>query len=173
VPHSLAATYKLLAKMRIPTLLILISITLSSCYSYKIYPKEYRGYSYNGPKRRAIVINPELSKEYEVFKLSGIFDLTSDSLDKTDLKIKLHPIKRPFTDNGAIVITFITVGQFPTLFADRYLYNFDEIQSEDTIHRKLELHIATRYWFWDLFVFHKNFNEKAGQTLLANYYHTF
>ena len=173
MPHSLAATYKLLAKMRIPTLLILISITLSSCYSYKIYPKEYRGYSYNGPKRRAIVINPELSKEYEVFKLSGIFDLTSDSLDKTDLKIKLHPIKRPFTDNGAIVITFITVGQFPTLFADRYLYNFDEIQSEDTIHRKLELHVATRYWFWDLFVFHKNFNEKAGQTLLANYYHTF
>jgi len=27
-----------------------------------------------------------------------------------------------------------------------------------------------QYGFWDMFVFHKRFEEKAGQSLLANYY---
>jgi hypothetical protein len=151
---------------------MLISIILSSCYTYKIFPKEYRSFSYTGPKKRANIINPELSKEYEIIKLSGIFELTNDSMDNTVLKIWLHPIKKPFTDNGAIVLTFMTLGQIPTLFGDRYYYDFDDIQNEDTIHKKLELDIAYHVLFWDIFVFHKNFNKKAGQTLLANYYHT-
>lgn len=158
--------------MRIPLFLILTSTFLPSCYTYKIFPKEYRNFSYSGLNKRARVINPELAKEYEIIRLSEIFELTNDSTDNNILKINLHPIKKPFTDNGAIVITFITIGQVPTLFADRYNYDFDEIHHEDTIHRKLELHIAERVWFWDMFDFHKNFNKKAGQALSANYYHS-
>ncbi|HTQ64064.1 MAG TPA: hypothetical protein VMI12_04665 [Puia sp.] len=66
--------------------------------------------------------------------------------------------------------SLITLGQVPVLLPDKYQYRFDEISNTVIVHKQQELEVATRYWFWDMFVFNKNFNKKAGQTLLAGYY---
>jgi hypothetical protein len=53
---------------------------------------------------------------------------------------------------------------------DQYAFAFDEISTADTVQRKFNLDISIHYWFWDMFVFRKNFNRNAGQPLLADYY---
>ena len=150
--------------MKLFLLTISLAVLLSSCYSYRIFPKEYRNFTYTGEKKDAFILNPELTKELQIFKL------VTDTLNKTVVKIKLYPLQRNFVCGQPIVGSFITLGQIPVLLPDKYHYRFDEVQSTDTIPRYYELKIATRYWFWDMFAVKKNFNRKAGQTLLAEYY---
>lgn len=156
--------------MRMLLFTIFIAILFSSCYSYKIFPREDRSFSYSGQKKKAFVINPELSKEFHILKRSGIFQLTNDSLDNSAIKIKLYPFQKNFACGEPILGTLVTLGQLPVLLPDRYYYKFDEIQKSDSIQKQFELDIATRFWFWDMFAFNKRFNQKAGQTLLARYY---
>jgi hypothetical protein len=151
--------------------IILLLTLLSSCYSYKIFPKEHQTFTYTGEKEKAFVLNPELSKEFQIFKKAGIFDITNDSLDNSAIRIRLYPIRRDYPVCGQPIIGWaITLGQLPVLFPDRYQFSFDEIHQADTIHQEFELKIARRYWFWDMFTFKKKFKQKAGQTLLASYY---
>ena len=152
-------------------LVLILSVTfLSSCYSYKIFPKEYRHFTYDGEKKIAFIVNPELSKETRILKKSGIFKLTDDSSDVSAVKIKLQPFERSFVCGEPILGSLITLGQVPVLLPDRYQYRFTEISGTDTTQKQFELKISTRYWFWDLFAFNKKFKQKAGQTLLAEYY---
>jgi hypothetical protein len=67
--------------MRLCFLAIAIVSIFSSCYSYKIFPKEYRHFNYEGEKKTAYIINPELTRETHILKKSGIFKLTEDSSD--------------------------------------------------------------------------------------------
>ena len=150
--------------MKLFLLTISLAVLLSSCYTYRIFPREYRSFAYTGEKKEAFILNPELTKELQIFKL------VTDTLNKTVVKIKLYPLQRNFVCGQPIVGSFITLGQIPVLLPDKYQYRFDEVQSTDTIPRYYELKIATRYWFWDMFAVKKNFNRKAGQTLLAEYY---
>lgn len=156
--------------MRLFLLTITLASTFSSCYSYKIFPKEYRTYQYRGEKKKAFIINPGLTKEDKIFRKAGIFNLVDDTLDNSTIKIKLHPVQTKFVCGEPILASLFTLGQFPVLLPDTYQYEFDEIQKTDTIHKQLTLQIATRYWFWDMFAFRKKFDQKAGQTLLAKYY---
>lgn len=149
----------------IPPILILFS----SCYSYKINPKELRNYTYSGKKQKVYVLNPELKKEYKILEDSTIFEITSDSADKTMLNIKLHPFKKRLACGQLIMGSLITLGQVPVLLPDRYEYFFDEINNNITTTRTIEMQIAQRCWFWDMFVFNKKFNQKAGQVLSAKY----
>lgn len=156
--------------VRIFFLAIWLPALLSSCHTYKIFPKEYRDFTYSGEKKKAVVINPELSTEFKILKKAGIFQLTSDSLDDSAIKIKLYPLKRNFACGEPLLGSLITLGQVPVLIPDRYYYKFDEINDTAIIQKNFELQIATQYWFWDMFAFRKDFNQKAGQTLLAKYY---
>lgn len=151
-------------------IILFVSAGFTSCFSYKIFPKEYRDFTYNGERQTAFITNPELKKEKEILTQSGIFILTDDSLDNHSVKIKLHRLKRDFTCGQPILASAITLGQFPVYFPDRYQYQFDEIHSSDTTTKKFELLIAQRTWFWDMFVIHKRLKQKAGKALLANYY---
>ena len=157
--------------MRVSFISILLSIILSSCYSYRIFPKEYRTFTYAGQKKKAFILDPELARENEIIKMSGIFDFTNDSTGNSVLKIKLYPLKRDFKDAPGAFVWLFTIGQLPMLVRDRYKFEFAEIQNADTVQRKFEMNITMRYWFWDMFIFNKKFNQKAAQTLLANYYH--
>ncbi len=148
----------------------IVSIIFSSCYSYKIFPKEYRNFTYNGEKQTAFITNPELKKEKEILEQSGIFVFTNDSLNNHSVKIKLHPITRNFSCGQPIIASAFTLGQVPVYFPDRYRYQFDEINNDGTTTKSFELLIAQRTWFWDMFVIHKRFKQKAGKALLANYY---
>jgi len=141
-----------------------------SCYSYKIYSEEARKFVYTGEKKEAFILNPELSKEFKIFKKSGIYKIVDDSSNNSALKIKLYPMGRSFVCGQPVIVSLFTLGQVPVILPDRYQYQFDEFSKTDTIHRRQELLLATRVWFWDMFVFNKNFNKKAGQTLLAGYY---
>ena len=156
--------------MRKAILLILLAVVFVSCYSYKIFPKGDREFVYNGEKKKAFVVNPQLSKEFHILKKAGIFQFTSDSLDESTVRIKLSSMKRNFACGEPIIASVLTLGQLPVLFPDRYDYSFEEIGKSDTIRKNFELHVATRFWFWDMFVFNKNFDRKAGKALLACYY---
>lgn len=156
--------------MRLTIFLTLLAILFSSCYSYKIFPEEYRSFSYNGEKKKAFVLNPGLSKEFRILQKAGIFQLTTDSLDTSVTRIKLYSLEKHFACGEPVLLSWFTLGQVPVFFPDRYDYTFDEIQRTDTIQKAFELRVAMRYWFWDIFRFHKKFQQKAGQTLLANYY---
>ncbi|HWJ92001.1 MAG TPA: hypothetical protein VNR87_12865 [Flavisolibacter sp.] len=145
---------------------------LSSCYAYKIYPKEDRDFEYYGEKRTAFIVNPELKKEYAVLERSGIFHLSNDSSSSNVVKIRLHKLNRNFLCGQPIVASLMTFGQLPVYFPDLYFFSFEEFDGTVTQERKFELKIAQRYWFWDLFTFEKNFKKKAGKALLANYYRT-
>ena len=75
-------------------LILLASAILTSCYSYKVFPKEYREFAYSGEKQTAFIINPVLKKETEILKESNIFKLTDDNSCENCLKTRLHPLKR-------------------------------------------------------------------------------
>jgi hypothetical protein len=156
--------------MKIVLSTIFSAFLLSSCYSYKIFPKEYRSFTYTGERKEAFILNPGLTKEFQILKKAGIFKIVSDTLNEPVVKIKLHPLQRSFVCGQPVTASLFTLGQFPVLLPDRYQYEFDEIQPSDTIKRHYELKIATRFWFWDMFAVKKNFKRKAGQSLLAEYY---
>ena len=146
----------------------LLTTLFSSCYSYKIYPKEYRKLENDNPKRSAYVENDTLKKELKILVSSELFKITSDST-KADLKVKLYPMERSFVCGQPITVSMMTIGQLPVYLPDRYLYRFDEIENGKVTERKLELKITQRVWFWDLFAFNKQFEEKAGKAVLGEY----
>lgn len=150
--------------------LFLLVVCITSCYSYKIFPIEDRSFVYTGKRQLAFILNPELKNEKKILEQSGIFEFTDDSLNEQCLKIKLHAIKRGFSCGQPIVASFITLGQMPVYFPDRYQYKFEEINKSDSSLKYFELHTAQRFWFWDMFTFKKKFDEKAGKALLANYF---
>lgn len=156
--------------MKTPITISVFLVLLSSCYSYKIYPIEIRNYTYSGDRKKAYVLNPQLKKEYKILQSSNIFEIVSDSLDITAIKINLQPLKKRYACGQPITASLITLGQVPVLLPDCYKYSFEEIAGTNSTSHFIEMHIATRVWFWDMFIFKKKFNQKAGQVLLAKYY---
>jgi len=146
----------------------LLATFCSSCYSYKIYPKEYRKIENDNHKRNAYIINDTLKKELNILKSSELFEITTDS-NLADLKIKLYSIEQSYVCGQPITISMLTIGQLPVILPDRYLYKFDELDNGKITERKLDLKIAQRVWFWDMFAFNKKFEEKAGKAVLGEY----
>ena len=151
-------------------LLTSTSILLSSCYTYKIFPEEYKNVTYSGARQVAYILNPELRKEYKILQSSKIFELTYDSSDKSAIKIKLLPIKKGSACGQPLTASLLTLGQVPIYLPDTYEYTFDELKETETIGHRFEMRIATRIWFWDMFLLKKNFEQKAGQVLSVKYY---
>src|SRR5215475_4495046 len=77
-----------------PILILFVCAIFTSCYSYKIFPGQYRGFTYSGEKRTAYIVNPELKKEHEILKQSGIFEFTDDRSNNATIRIRLHPLKK-------------------------------------------------------------------------------
>jgi hypothetical protein len=155
--------------MKLPIIISAALILFSSCYSYKIFPKETRDYTYSGPRQKAYILNPQLKKEYKILRSSKVFDLTSDSAEATII-IKLRPIKSRPSCGQPLTGSLVTLGQVPIYLPDRYQYSFEEISKDINTSHSFEIQIATRVWFWDIFVFNKKFDQKAGQVLLSDYY---
>lgn len=151
---------------------ILPLILLSSCYSYKIYPAEYRKFENKQSKRIVVVENPELKKEYRILKKSGIFEIRDDAPPGKATRIKLYPLQKGLACGQPILASAFTLGQLPVYLPDRYQFKFEEINQTDTTSRQFELRVAKRVWFWDMFTFDKNFEKKSAQALLASYYHS-
>lgn len=152
-------------------LLFLVLVSFSSCYTFKIFPKEARSYSYDGPRQKAYIINPELKKEYKILVKSKIYDLATDSMENGIVRVKLYPIKPHLVCGQPIVLSAFTLGQLPVILPDRYQYRFEEIGPDNSSSAKsIELLVATRYWFWDMFSFSKDFDGKAGRLLSYQYY---
>jgi len=160
--------------MKLLLLTITISAVLSSCYAYQIFPKEARKFVSEENKNKAYVLNPELSNEFQILKKSGLYTIVEDSSNDSVRKIKLYPIKKTggVLCGDPIIGFAFTLGQVPMVFPATYQYQFDDFSKSDTLHKQQELSVATRYWFWNIFVFNKNknFNKKAGQALQAGYY---
>jgi hypothetical protein len=153
-----------------PFIFVLGIILLTSCRAYRIYPTEYRDFSNSDTKKKAFVLNPDLAKEYVIFKNADIFSLVDDSLAADVVKIRLLPMDRRLACGNGAFLTLFTVGQLPVLYTDRYFYKFEEISENMKTEKEFELQVATIVWFWNIFSSQKNFNKQAGQALLASYY---
>ncbi|GAA6768081.1 hypothetical protein AAFH68_40330 [Flavobacterium sp. CGRL1] len=150
-------------------LLCLVSLLLlNSCYSYKIYPKEYRNARNTHVRETVYVVNDTLKKEFKILEKSNLFTFTKDST-QTNIKIKLYPIKQYPGCGNPLIAQVITLGQLPVYLPNQYEYQFDRIEKGKTNPQKFNLGITQRYWFWDMFTFSKNFEKKAGQLLLVKY----
>ena len=139
-----------------------------SCYTYKVFPSEYRKLENHEVKPVVFVINDSLEKEFEILKHSQIFEITGDSL-KSDFKVKLHQIEQSWVCGQPLTFSMMTIGQLPVYLPDRYFFKFDEIRGDMVIKRTVELKIAKKVWFWNMLVFNKRFEEKAGKALLGDY----
>lgn len=156
--------------MRLFCVVTCISFFLVSCYSYQVYPRTHRNFTFGGEKKTAYVVNPGLKKEYQILKEAGLFSLVTDSSAVGITTIKLHPLERSFTACGnPLVASAIVLGQLPVYFPDKYVYSFEEIGKNRTTQKEFTLQIAQRVWFWDMFSFRKKFVKKAARTLAANY----
>jgi hypothetical protein len=140
----------------------------SSCYCYKVYPKEYRKLQNTSPKRTVYIADQSLQKEMKILADSQLFTFIKDST-KADLKIRLYPLEKAIACGQPMIISMLTLGQLPVIFPDKYYYRFDEIEKDKITTRKLELKIAQRVWFWDVFSFNKRFERKAGKAVLGEY----
>ena len=149
-------------------LCLLSALLLTSCYSYKIYPKEYRNVKNITEKETVYVLNDTLKKELKILEKSDLFTFTKDST-KTNLKIKLYPIRQYPACGNPIIAQVLTLGQLPVNLPNQYEYQFDRIEKGKITPQKFNLGITQRYWFWDAFTFSKNFEKKAGKVLLAQY----
>ena len=150
--------------------LVLILVLSTACYSYRVFPKEYGKLERREVPRRAYIINAELKKEVAILLASEIFKITCDSL--VDTHIRLYPLKQSWVCGQPLTASILTLGQVPILLHDSYQFSFAEVKPDRTIYRDIELTIAQRVWFWDMFVFNKNFEEKAGKVLFGNYLKT-
>ena len=148
--------------------LVILSILCSSCYSFKIYPKEYRKLKNEHTRPNAYVINDTLKEALKILKFSELFNIVKDS-SSVELKIKLYPLKQTLVCGQPFIISMLTLGQLPVYLHDVYSYKFDEIVNGMVTKRKLDLKIAQRVWFWDLFVFNKRFEKNAGNAVLGEY----
>ncbi|WP_131494651.1 hypothetical protein [Flavobacterium aquatile] len=148
--------------------MFLLAALCSSCYCYKIYPKEYRKLENKNPKRSAYIVDKSLKKELKILSKSELFVIVEDST-KADLKIKLYPLEKSFACGQPLMVSMLTIGQLPVILPDRYSYHFDEIENGKITERKMELRIAQRIWFWDMFSFSKRFEKKAGKAVLGEY----
>jgi hypothetical protein len=148
--------------------LVALWVLCSSCYSFKIYPKEYRKLKNEHTRPNAYVINDTLKEELKILKFSELFNIVNDS-SSAELKIKLYPLEQTLVCGQPFIISMLTLGQLPVYLHDMYLYKFDEIEKGMATQRELDLKIAQRVWFWDLFVFNKRFEENAGNAVLGEY----
>ena len=146
----------------------LLAFICCSCYTYKIYPKEFRKLENNRAKRTVYILNDADTRTGRILKASELFEIVTDST-MADLKIKLHPIQQSYVCGQPLTLSMITFGQFPVYLPDRYFFRFDEIEDGVVTEHRLELKIAKRYWFWDMLAFNKNFEKKAGKALLGEY----
>lgn len=167
-------------KTKIIIILNLSIILLNSCYSYRLFPKEFRKIENKEVPLKAYIINNTFKEELVILKSSTLFKIVEDSIE-SDLKIKLYALeKNGFNDSdsytifgwnagGDLGLGLITLGQLPVLFDERYRFKFDEIKQDTIIENNFELKITQRFWFWDMFDFNKRFDEKAGKALLGSY----
>jgi len=157
--------------MKIKTIIILslAMILLNSCYSFKVFPKEYRKIENKEVQRKAYIINNTLENEFDILKSSELFEIVEDSIN-TDLKIKLYPIKKiedSYNRSGAAV-SFLTLYQIPYYNHHVYKFKFDEIEKNGITKKEFELNVATKVWFWDMFTY-KGYAKEMGKSLLGEY----
>ncbi|MCF7568134.1 hypothetical protein L3X37_07130 [Sabulilitoribacter arenilitoris] len=126
----------------------ILAMLLSSCYSYRVQPKEFRKLENTNTQPKAYIINRTLEKEVEILKSSELFIIVEDSLH-ADLNIKLYPINkyRRGGDGTICSITiFLTIMQLPCFNSSSYKFKFDEIYKENIKKNNIELFITKPLW---------------------------
>ena len=151
----------------------LLSVLLCSCYSYRINKTQLKRLELNDnrstEKKKIYIINPEVSEEYSILQASNIFQIVSDSLDTTALKIKLiHSEQYGYCANFLIGWAMF-LGQIPITVPQSRNFSFTEIKNGEETLREFKLPLYTRYWFWDIFSRRKKYNKVAGQALRLSF----
>jgi len=147
----------------------LIVVLNSGCYTYKVFPKEFRKIENKEIQLKAYVVNNILEEELKILKSSEIFEIVEDSLN-IDLMIKLYQIKKMETsyNRKSAAISLLTLYQIPYYNYHVYKFKFDEIKNNRITKKEFELNVATRVWFWDMFTY-KGYSREMGKSLLGKY----
>lgn len=154
---------------RVFTIFFVTSMLLSSCYTYRIFPKADKELLYLPPQEKVFVENPGLTKEYNILKRSGIYQFTTDSTDQSAVHIRLKPLQHGFVCGNGLVGWAILLGQVPIYLPANTRFSFDKIAGNTITEMGFSLDVTKRYWFWDIFS-RKSYSKTAGQALAISYY---
>jgi len=155
-------------KIKYLPLVLMLALVTPGCFSYRVFPKQYRDFKVPAATKTVYIDNPRLKRELSILKGSGIYNITDDSTCTS--RIKLHRMEERIACGNGFAIWALFLGQFPMSLPDNRTYSFEEIVQSDTTAIKVDLLIVQRYWFWDIFSRKKDFNKEAGKALAANYY---
>ncbi len=155
--------------MKIHTILI-VSLSLSSisCYSYIVFPPEYRELAAPSVRTDALVVNPTLAFEMQVLQKSAVFNIVSDA--NTPKRIRLYKLDTLKAGGNSISPGLeLTLGLIPMYAPDRYIFEFDELTSSDSIHRVYELKVARRVSLYDFFIPKGELDERLSLSLRGEF----
>ncbi len=155
--------------MKIQTILIIcVSLSFVSCYSYVVFPREHRELAPPSVRTDALVVNPTLDFEMQVLQKSRVFNIVSDP--STPRRIRLYRLEtRKAGGNSISPGLELTLGLIPMYAPDRYIFEFDELTPTDSIHRVYELKVARRVSIYDFFIPKGDLGERLSLSLRGEY----
>lgn len=146
-------------------LIFIVIFSVSCVPSYRVYPRSYNSVKPDAQKVKAMVVNKELSKEYQILEKSHIYELVED--DSFEVKIKLDPMNVKIACGNSIAGSMLTLGLLPSLLPDVYYFGFEEIGKENKKYN-FNLQVAQSIWLFNIF-YPKSFKKQAGKALLGSY----
>lgn len=107
---------------------------------------------FDGGTRPVFVTNPELQREYEVLKASGIYQLSSNP--SSPLRLTLHPIRQYGRCGNPLMLTGLTLGIVPGVVSATHAFQYD-LESDGKVQElNHRLALYERVSLWEHFVRH-------------------
>ena len=118
---------------------------------------------FDGGTKPVYVINPDLSREYQILVASGIYPLTHQP--EGARKITLKPIQRLYRCGNPMMMTFVTLGIVPIDLPGGQVFQYDLESDGIGIHYYHRLPTYDRISIWEWLVRHNE--EKILAEALA------
>ena len=116
---------------------------------------------------KAYVTNPELEKEVEILRASGLYTITADPDAPT--RITLHPLmERPGGCGNPYLATYLTLGLVPAAMPADYVFAFTIEDRRGPRQVKHWLRMDYTVSLWESFKIFHDENEELGKALRAS-----
>lgn len=148
-------------------IIYMISISCSSCMSFKSLSNINRPVHTDQDRLKAYVINVEdFKSEYKILKYSKKYDIVEDSTN-ADVNIELkkmmlNPIR---CVTPQVTVLLFTLGFYPVRYLEGYIFEYDEIRGRKKETIKKDVVIEKSVSWFHLFSFKKNRKKAIGKSI--------
>jgi hypothetical protein len=123
-------------------------------------------HQFQGRAGAVYVTNPELRREYEILKASGVYELSNQPAGAAQLT--LHPLCQYGRCGNPLMLSFLTLGILPGTIDGAYVFEYD-LEADGVVERYTRhLPLFERFSVWEHLV--KRDEEKLfGKALAWSY----